>query len=193
MPRVKQFDQEEALHKAMLLFWQKGYYDTSIQDLTERLGISRGSLYDTFGGKKQLFDQVFAQYSSTSLIGLKGFLDTQQNVKEAFRKIFTKTLTDDQTDPNCKGCFMVNTTTEMLPTDAALLEAITRHKEGMEKLFYELLQMGVRSGEISAHKDLQVIAKSLYTLMIGFRVLGKTQPDLQDSLAALEAVLVILD
>ncbi len=193
MPRVKQFDQQEVLHKAMLLFWRKGYNATSIQDLTQHLGISRGSLYDTFGDKQQLFHQVVSLYSKKSIEGLKGFLGTHQNVKEAFRHILHSVLTEDPFGPDQKGCFVVNTSTEMLPQDDILLTVINVHQEQMEKLFCELLERGVSSGEISADKNLKAIARTFYTMMTGFRVFDKAQADIEDSLAALEAVLTILD
>jgi hypothetical protein len=47
VPRVKLFKEEEALTKAMMIFWKKGYHDTSIQDLVDHLGINRASLLYT--------------------------------------------------------------------------------------------------------------------------------------------------
>ncbi|MEM6816141.1 MAG: helix-turn-helix domain-containing protein, partial [Bacteroidota bacterium] len=44
MPRVKLFDEYEVLDKAVNLFWRKGYYATSIQDLVDYLGVNRASL-----------------------------------------------------------------------------------------------------------------------------------------------------
>ncbi len=55
MGRHKEFDQEKAVDQALELFWEKGYESTSIQDLCDHLGIHRGSLYDTFGDKHELF------------------------------------------------------------------------------------------------------------------------------------------
>lgn len=62
MPRKKQFDPGVALRQAMELFWEKGYEATSIQDLLEKMGINRFSLYDTFKGKRELFDAAMALY-----------------------------------------------------------------------------------------------------------------------------------
>ncbi|MEL6975424.1 MAG: helix-turn-helix domain-containing protein, partial [Bacteroidota bacterium] len=62
MPRTKQFDEKEVLKKAMELFWEKGFHATSIQDLVSHLGINRASLYDTFGGKDELFNTAFESY-----------------------------------------------------------------------------------------------------------------------------------
>ena len=62
MPRTKQFDEKEVLKNAMELFWEKGFHATSIQDLVSHLGINRASLYDTYGGKDELFNTAFETY-----------------------------------------------------------------------------------------------------------------------------------
>ena len=71
MPRVKLFDQNEVLTKAMNLFWKQGYAATSVQDLVQHLGINRASLYDTFGDKDQLFKKSFELYRKQNKDGLK--------------------------------------------------------------------------------------------------------------------------
>ena len=60
MARSKQFDPDEALNKAMQVFRHKGYSATSMQDLVEAMGIGRGSMYETFGGKQALFNVAMA-------------------------------------------------------------------------------------------------------------------------------------
>ncbi len=181
------------MRKAMLLFWKQGYHHTSVQDLVNELGISRGSLYDTFGGKKQLFDRALDLYRQSNRDGLRGFLKTQDRVRPALRAVFQKIVEDDCADPDCKGCFIANTTTELLPDDAELLKKLALHKKNTEQDFYELLQRGVDSGEIPPGKDLRAIAGLLYMLMQGLRVVGKTKPAQKKTMTALEQILSILD
>jgi AcrR family transcriptional regulator len=50
MGRPREFDRTEALTAAMHLFWERGYERTSIKGLTDAMGISAPSLYNTFGG-----------------------------------------------------------------------------------------------------------------------------------------------
>ena len=64
MARSKEFNEEEALDKAMEIFWKQGYEKTSIQDLVDQMGIHRRSLYDTFGDKHSLFVQTLERYES---------------------------------------------------------------------------------------------------------------------------------
>lgn len=60
--RPREFDRTEALNKAMLLFWRKGYTATSMSDLYEAMGIKSPSLYAAFGSKENLYDEVLQHY-----------------------------------------------------------------------------------------------------------------------------------
>src|SRR5713101_8471759 len=62
MARHKEFDRDEALHKAMEVFWSRGYNAASIQDLVRHMRINRQSLYDTFGDKHALYLQALDRY-----------------------------------------------------------------------------------------------------------------------------------
>jgi len=61
MARPREFDLNEALQAAMLLFWERGYEATSIDDLLQQMGINRASLYGTLGQKRELFLKALRQ------------------------------------------------------------------------------------------------------------------------------------
>lgn len=61
--RPRGFDADEALEKAMLVFWQNGYEGASLPDLTEAMGISRTSMYAAFGNKEELFRKALVRYA----------------------------------------------------------------------------------------------------------------------------------
>ena len=193
MPRAKQFDEEEILQMAMMLFWEKGYYDTSIKDLIAHLGISNASIYHSFGGKKQLFYKAFAYYRHSQTEGLKQFLSTQKDVRVGLTQAFQKIVYDDCTDDACKGCFIVNTSTELIPSDPAIQSVIATHQKRIESIFFDFLQVGIEAGQISSEKNTVMISQLLYTLMTGLRVVGKTKPNPDDLMASVKAVLSLLD
>ena len=62
--RPLSFNRDEALHQAMLLFWQHGYESTSLHDLTTALGVTPSSIYTVFGDKKRLFLAAVGHYLS---------------------------------------------------------------------------------------------------------------------------------
>lgn len=67
MGRMRQFDIDEALDRATREIWEKGYTSTTLDDLTEAMGIKRPSLYRVFGNKEALFARVVEHFEGTYL------------------------------------------------------------------------------------------------------------------------------
>lgn len=193
MPRTKQFDEQEVLKKAMELFWKKGYYGTSIQDLVDHLGINRASLYDTYGGKDELFEKTFDYYRQMNAKAAEALLDSEASVKAGFKKLFRTSLEQTVGDPDQKGCFVVNTTTELIPNEEKWLPVLDRNRKTFEALFLKHLQRGVTQGEISPDKDLKAIAAMLFALNNGIGVVGKINPSKKEMMKIVEAGLKVLD
>ena len=193
MPRSKLFDKEEALKKAMVLFWEKGYHATSMQDLVDTLGISRGSLYDTFGGKQELFDRAIGLYQNTNQNNILTFFEAHPKVKAGLAKLFENAIDETLEDANKKGCFVVNTTTELTPGDEKMLSFLQENKQGMEEIFYNYLSKGVDNGEISKDKDLRTMATFIFTFYNGLRVISKLDHNRESLLSSVKTALTLLE
>lgn len=194
MPRTKSFVEKDVLHKAMKLFWKKGYHATSMQNLVSALGINRASLYDTFGGKKKLFDQALELYCFNNKEDTLHFLNEQVSVKEGIRKLFEFAIIKATSDTNKKGCFVVNSTTEMIPEeDEGTKKILFDNKESFELIFYNFLLSGQKSGEISKNKDVKAIATLIYTLFSGINVVSKIESQKNNLLPTVDLVLSLLD
>jgi AcrR family transcriptional regulator len=61
--RPRGFDVDEALERAMLVFWEQGYEGASLTDLTGAMGITRTSMYAAFGNKEELFRKALERYT----------------------------------------------------------------------------------------------------------------------------------
>src|SRR5690554_1038604 len=62
MARPREFDKDEVIERAMLLFWEQGYEATSIRDLKKAMGISSSSMYEVFGDKRGIFLLALARF-----------------------------------------------------------------------------------------------------------------------------------
>ncbi|MBM7648717.1 AcrR family transcriptional regulator [Bacillus ectoiniformans] len=60
------------LEVAIKLFSMKGYHDTSMQEIAEECGISKGSLYKAFASKEELFIDIFVYYHDSMFEKAKG-------------------------------------------------------------------------------------------------------------------------
>lgn len=193
MPRVKLFKEEEVLEKAVELFWKKGYGDTSMQDLVDYLGINRASLYDTFGGKQALFKKALTQYRLVNNKMISAFLSNQTSVKEGLLKLFELPINASFNKGEVRGCFIVNTITELITKDEEIQTILVESKNDFEDLFYEFLKKGLENGEIAEDKDLKYLSSFLYTLLNGVLVIAKVNPDKKYLLSIVETGLAALD
>ena len=62
MPDVKHFDTEQVLDQVVELFWRRGAAGAGIGDVVSATGLSRSSLYATFGGKRELYVAALRRY-----------------------------------------------------------------------------------------------------------------------------------
>jgi TetR/AcrR family transcriptional repressor of nem operon len=193
MPRVKLFDENEVLFKAMNLFWKQGYSATSVQDLVSYLGINRASIYSTFGDKDQLFKKSFELYRKINTEGLTQFFQIRPNVKKGFSELFDLAIQEAVQDKDNKGCFVVNATTELIPNDEKLLEIVHNNKETFENLFYEYLKKGKESGQLNNNQDLKSLASLLFILYNGIKVISKINPVKKEMKDSIGLALSLLD
>ena len=104
MARHKEFDRDEALHKAMEVFWSRGYEAASVNDLVRHMGINRQSLYDTFGDKHALYLQALDRYREVEGRRMFEILDRPGSVKKALRQLFQGVVEGSFCDGQRRGC-----------------------------------------------------------------------------------------
>ncbi len=193
MPRTKAFDTDVALERALQLFWKQGYNATSMQEIVDALGVNRASIYDTFGNKRALFLAAFAKYRVGNLAQMSAFMASHSSVKKAFQELFTMAVHDSITDLDRKGCFVVNTTSELAAIDPEIQKITVQNRINVEAIFTTELRRGVANGEISEVKNVTAIASMLFTLFGGLKVIAKTAPDRIMLEESIETALTVLD
>jgi len=191
MARNKEFDEKEALRRAMELFWQQGYEKTSMQDLVNYMGIHRRSIYDTFGDKHTLFIRALSHYVEVMDIRIKNNIKSELTVKQAIRKLFEMVIYPNEKQP--RGCLTVNTAVELSLLDQEVAEKITETFIKTEALLFDLLKHGQEQGEISEHYDIKGLSKFIHNSLVGIRVLAKTTDDKKELETIIDLTLSTLD
>ncbi len=105
------------MRDAMNVFWTRGYHATSLTDLLDGTGLSRGSLYKAFGDKKSLFLKALDCYAEAGLEELGETLATPGSVKQAIRAALTIYVPLSAGPAGQRGCMVMATAAEMLPHD----------------------------------------------------------------------------
>ncbi len=178
MGRSKDFNEDEVLNKAVNLFWNKGYNATSMQDIVDSLGISRSSLYDTYGDKHALFIKALESYRCSVFSKIceieSAKTPARQMIKAFLDQIPQKlTLTCDKP----KGCFYTNAAIETAPEDSAVNSIVDDINKRTEDFFYDAIVAGQHVNEIAKNKKPRAIARFLMNTLKGMNVSAKLETD----------------
>ncbi len=192
MVRTKQFDKHSALDEAMELFWQRGYHATSIQDLVDHLGVNRQSLYDTYGGKDQLFLAALERYREMQAAPVRRLLEREGPAREIVRDFF-RGYVDALLSEDCKGCFMANTATELAGHDDVVAQVCSANARQFEAALSGLLVRAQQAGEISAERSPLKLARFFMNTMNGLAVTAKATRDRKVLNDVVDVALATLD
>ncbi|TDD69314.1 TetR/AcrR family transcriptional regulator [Jiangella aurantiaca] len=179
--RPRQFDRDEALDRAMRLFWTRGYQDTSIADLTDVLGIGSPSLYAAFGSKASLFraaaDRYEAGEGGRPFAALAAAPTARDGVEALLRgnvALFTK-----RGGP--RGCLLTRATLSCPPSDTTVVAYLQRSRRDRLAALRTRLQTAAAAGEPLPSDDVDALAQYYDAQVQGLAVRaleGATRPAL---------------
>jgi len=176
MGRTKQFDRQTALDDAMQVFWAKGYNATSMQDLVDELGVNRQSLYDTFGGKHELFEAALERYRDLAALPFRRALEEEGAVGDVLREFF-QGFTSALIESDGKGCMMVNSTTELASSDQVVFGMCSANARQLEAALSGLMVRAQQAGEIPSDRSAVQLARFLFSTISGMAVTAKATRD----------------
>jgi len=173
MARTKQFDERQALVSAMLVFWEKGYEGTSINDLEQAMGLKRTSIYNAFGNKSALFERVMSCYKESVMAALFADLDGAPDIREGVRRLLNGALDIHFDEDNPGGCLVVLSLMESGQHDEQSLASMQQTIQNLKSALQQRLSKAKKSGELSKNLDAGSTATTIATTMAGMMVMGK--------------------
>lgn len=142
MGRPKGFERQQVLEKATIIFWQKGFAETSLHDLEKATGVNKSGLYAEFKDKQDFFVACLEHYiqNHQGVALLKREPYGWDNIED-FLALVPRLST-------LSGCFCVNTMreTSILPEEARLL--VVGYLQNLEQLLVRNL---ASEGVTAAH------------------------------------------
>ena len=177
MARQKEFDRDEVLHKAMEVFWTRGYEGSSIQDLVKHMGINRQSIYDTFGDKHSLFLQGLDRYREIQSRKVFEVLERPGSMKKNLRWLFEETVARALSAEGRRGCFVGNSMSELAGRCKETANRTCNSVAAAEKMFQRALERGKRQGDFPGLRDPRAVARFLYSSLQGLLLMAKATQD----------------
>jgi TetR/AcrR family transcriptional repressor of nem operon len=170
--RQKQFDDTTVVRAARDVFWQRGYASTSLADLEAATGLSRSSMYLTYGSKRGLFDRALCNYLDEVIWPMLAPMEANGAGREEIVGYFLAQAANLRRSPKSvltHGCLIANTSTELNILDADAVQIVVEYRNRVrEAIFHALGGMAERIHNREAKAD--ILAATQIGVMITARV-----------------------
>ncbi|MBY0286179.1 MAG: TetR/AcrR family transcriptional regulator [Mycobacteriaceae bacterium] len=175
--RPRAFDRDEALGRAMEVFWEHGYEATSMSHLTAAMGISSPSLYAAFGCKEELFREAVAYYNDTLGATAAAELRERPTAREAISAVLRHHAVVFCDPDNPRGCMIVLAATTSGDDTRSVHEYLAQWRMALENDFRERVERGIAEGDVPAGADAAAIAAFYNTVNHGMAIQARDGAD----------------
>lgn len=190
MGRNRKYDRLVVLAKAMGLFWQKGYQDTSIAEMAQTTGLNTASMYKEFGDKDGLFAEALKHYRGEVMLPRFEMLIEEPNLRGV--ETFLANVAGGAAKADYKGCLMMNHLTQSHVISPEAVAMIDDFCAAVEELVETALRNAQASGDLPGDKDPAGLASYIMCFVHGLVLYGRHRKKSQHIAKSYERVLETL-
>lgn len=189
MARPREFDTDQAIQKAMNVFWRLGYEGATLPDLLTEMGLTRGSLYKAFTDKKTLFLIVLDRYEQQIVAAAVALLSDHDTVDgwDRISKLFDQ-VADEFNHENRLGCLVCSSAAGPATYDTEIATVVNRCLDKLRAAFRIALDASRAHVSLSPQAR-QTLAMLLTTQYVGMRVIARAKRPIvgyHDSVASIQ-------
>ncbi|MBB5343560.1 TetR/AcrR family transcriptional regulator [Tunturibacter empetritectus] len=192
MARTKEFDPDAALEIAVEVFWRLGYEHTSLDTLMREMGISRQSLYDTFGDKRSIYFKAMSRYRDKTNGDLKDLLTHEKPVRKACDSLFQSIIRESRAQHE-RGCLLMNANLSRSVDDVEIKAFLRDNQKDVERIFTTAFVEAKKRGELAPEKDPVALSKFFVATIQGMRALARLNHDRKELAHVAAVALAALD
>src|SRR5438105_1831725 len=167
--RTRQFDVDEALDRALEVFWARGYEGATLPELTRAMGINRPSLYAAFGNKEQLFRKALDRYQT----GPMSFLTEARRsptARAGAEAIFSGFLKMQRDRDKARGCLVVSGALACGEDAEAVRRELAQLRQSIVRALRKRFKRSVQAGDLPEGTECATLAWYTSTVLNGLSV-----------------------
>ena len=178
--RPRTFDKEEALIKAMHVFWERGYEGTTMANLVDAIGIKAPSLYAAFGNKDSIFKEALLSYSAIIGNGQLKALKDAPNIVDAAEAALQESveLFSNKTNPNT--CLIMTSAINTSPENIQHADTLREMRFGYKRAWVNRFQQAMEDAQLNELADANTLGEFFSTLIQGMAITAKDGASKED-------------
>ncbi|MBT8155744.1 TetR/AcrR family transcriptional regulator [Epibacterium ulvae] len=185
---AQRHDRAEALRKALVLFWEKGFHGTSIKDLEHHLSMHPGSIYAAFGSKAGLYCRALELYADDLIAAQAGYLQQADPVLSGLATALSNCHPAAQNTGSLAACFISKSLMETGIDDPEVQATQARLALSFEDQFTEVFDRAKTAGELPEDADCRSLAQGLQVALAGISAFA-LRPNRHDAVKRMMAQL----
>jgi AcrR family transcriptional regulator len=170
--RPLSFDREQAIQKAMLLFWDHGYEATSLSDLTAALDVTPSSIYTAFGDKKGLFMAAVQRYTSGP-VNSESIIQGAATAQEAAHGLLRAAAIGFTGESTPRGCLLASSAISCSATAQDVKQALADLRMGIEASLRDKIKRSIKHGSLPPGTDAAALAGHTLAVIQGMSTLAR--------------------
>lgn len=180
MARPQEFDTDQALEQALVVFRRKGFVASSLTDILDATGLSKSSLYATFDSKHALFLRAFDVYRDQRRKVVAACL--RQGTARDGLEAYLRHIVQGAHEAPRESCMTLRQTVEMSSRDTGVRARVHGDFAELLAAFTATIQRGQADGSIASRAPAEVLANTLTISALGLMVAGQTglAPEVSD-------------
>jgi len=171
--RPREYDPDDALRRAVEVFWKTGYSATSLDTIAAATGMNRPSLYAAFGDKRALYLKALAHYQSLAATELREIFAGDGPLGETLMRVYEAALRLYLSGGQARGCFAIGTATSEAVADSQIRAMLAEGTRRLDRAFEARIKAAQQAGEIPPEADASALASlasaTLHTIAIRAR------------------------
>ncbi|MFY1618299.1 TetR/AcrR family transcriptional regulator [Micromonospora sp. WMMD736] len=164
--RPRGFDVDEALERALEVFWRQGYEGASMTDLTAAMGINKPSLYAAFGSKEELFRKAVARYAEQDM-GYARHAIAQTTAYEVVATLLRENVLAVTRPDRPAGCLSIQGGTACSSENGGVAEFLAASRLAGERALADRFARAVSEGDLPAGVDPAALARFVMSVTEG--------------------------
>jgi AcrR family transcriptional regulator len=188
--RPPSFDRDEALQRALELFWAHGYEGTTLEDLQKAMGgLTPPSFYNAFGSKEQLFKEATDLYVCMVGEPTMRALEESQTARAGVEAMLRLTAEFLSQPGKPHGCLLVLGAMNCTPANKGAQDYLQAIRRQAPKVIKRRLDRSVAHGELSSDLDTNALAAFYATVIHGLGVRAGDGASRKELLAAVDGAM----